>query len=950
MIIKVVPNTIETSSVKQRVNGLSDYIHNPKPTRSDYLSEYIHQLHPYVDLNSLAEKCVYSNSRNFLDDHPKYQRLEMSQTASLNTKVIDPIAHIIGSFKKFEVPTTEQLEEQIDIIVKHLGAENLQMQYAMHMDTDNVHFHLIINKVHPFLINKHGENKVIDLGNGWIHNSLHRAIAEIEAKQGWEPEPNAMFIYNHDTKECEKNPHYIAQPDAEKINSEIRDQEYRHQQKSRISTEISQGKIEISHVDIIVKNVLDKSTNWQDWNKQLAQHGISYEKKRNGAIFKVKIDQNTELTFKASLFCSKEATIKNLEQKWGDFEKSNIPTTYSDLKNNSSKHRQQESNYQHPYHLFQQENFLVKDLHDLYLKVKSSKDSISSLRKSVYKEINFENEIYQNNKNYWVKQFKKKYPAQSTHTIFTLLHYNNQADQIHSRKLQRELYRTQHDNLSQEITLAQQSKLSLLLGFDSSKITSYADFLKCMSPVHHLSMQQQFLFDQRQSRNFIRQNNPEIKTAKIIYDKHQPNEPIAIQNQYGILIFSNYSVMRLYQCIQHLDPKFEAFPIGLPEFKQAYGVALECFRDKQNVFDINEKRVFPSFKTLSKKEIDACFISLVKQLTEKNKNQSTTLMKTCLLLNCCGIDMMKLKSALENCVDQNVIANLDSGNQKILLQKVKSLINVQSVQLNKKYFNSTEIEHCWELYFNLKSALELSRNHQTKTIGITSSSFGSDLRLVPKNEPNENYQHSESLSELDFLQIQQYLEYSQRIKLNKKKEANLLNTFESKYQSSIEHKEIQKNFFPQKKYVVEYKFDQKFYLDQQKIAFFETRSTSEITVVSHQKQHIWDALLLARDKFGVVLVSGTDDFKKQVQAIALLESIKIEFDTHLVQENHDEIEEESINQNVVIVNESSDLSTQVLPTKEDKIDNLINHKSLASPCPNNSKKPEKSSDGPNFSF
>ena len=120
--------------------------------------------------------------------------------------------------------------------------------------------------------------------------------------------------------------------------------------------------------------------------------------------------------------------------------------------------------------------------------------------------------------------------------------------------------------------------------------------------------------------------------------------------------------------------------------------------------------------------------------------------------------------------------------------------------------------------------------------------------------------------------------------------------------------------------------------------------------MSHQKQHIWDALLLARDKFGVVLVSGTDDFKKQVQAIALLESIKIEFDTHLVQENHDEIEEESINQNVVIANESSDLSTQVLPTKEDKIDNLINHKSSASPAPNNSKKPEKSSDGPNFSF
>lgn len=149
MIIKVIPNLIG-SSVEERVTGLSDYIHHPKQTRAQHLSEYIHQLHPGFDENLLSEKCVYSNSRNFLDDDPHYQKIEMSQTASLNSRVIDPIVHMVGSFKKFEVPTTEQLEEQIDILVKHLGAEELQMQYAMHIDTDNVHFHLILNKVHPF--------------------------------------------------------------------------------------------------------------------------------------------------------------------------------------------------------------------------------------------------------------------------------------------------------------------------------------------------------------------------------------------------------------------------------------------------------------------------------------------------------------------------------------------------------------------------------------------------------------------------------------------------------------------------------------------------------------------------------------------------------------------------------------------------------------------------------
>ena len=66
---------------------------------------------------------------------------------------------------------------------------------------------------------------------------------------------------------------------------------------------------------------------------------------------------------------------------------------------------------------------------------------------------------------------------------------------------------------------------------------------------------------------------------------------------------------------------------------------------------------------------------------------------------------------------------------------------------------------------------------------------------------------------------------------------------------------------------------------QKKVAFFETKNTSEITVVSHQHEHVRDALLLARDKFGVVLVFGTDEFKKQVQQIADSEDIKIEFKT-----------------------------------------------------------------------
>ena len=90
MITKIIPNALGTS-VEDRIHGLSDYIHHPTPTRSDYLSDYITQLHASFSTELISEKCVYSNSRNFLDDDIAYQKIEMSQTASLNTRVDDPI-------------------------------------------------------------------------------------------------------------------------------------------------------------------------------------------------------------------------------------------------------------------------------------------------------------------------------------------------------------------------------------------------------------------------------------------------------------------------------------------------------------------------------------------------------------------------------------------------------------------------------------------------------------------------------------------------------------------------------------------------------------------------------------------------------------------------------------------------------------------------------------------
>lgn len=937
MIIKVVPNTIETSSLEQRVNALSDYIHNPKPTRSGYLSNYIHQLHPNVDLSSLAEKCVYSNSRNFLDDDPHYQKIEMSQTASLNSRVIDPIEHIVGSFKKFEVPTTQQIEEQIDILAKHLGAEDLQMQYAMHMDTDNVHFHLIVNKVHPFLKNKHGENKVIDLGQGWILNAVHRAAAEIEAKQGWEPEPNPVFIYNNDTGQCEKNPNYIAKPDAEKINSKIRDQEHRHQENSRMISEIAEGRNYQYYIERHIQHVMSIAENWQDWHQRLAQIGILYEKKRSGSIFKIQTSEKQTLTFKASLFCNKQVTLKNLEKRWKVFTDHDVDhKTIPLIKLSDTVHQVQlVKTTLHSYHLFKNEDFLVKDLHNFYLKIKSAKGLISTQRKNEYQKISLESRIDKDNKDCLLTDLKNKYPEQSSDVISTLLHYQHQASQMNSRVLQRKKYKAQHERLSQGISEILQKNFPFSPSFDSSKITSYADFLKLLPPSHHLLMQQQFLFDQRQSKNFICQDNPKIGKAKIIFDQ---NEPIAIQNRYGILVFSNYSITRLQQCIKALDSNQKGRLQGSSEFKELFHIAFQ--HRAQNIGDINKERALPSFGRLSQNNIESCFTELFKRFRSTHAPQSTAIIKTCLLLNCCGVPMESLQSTLKNCVDQKKLHELNGQDQDLLILRIQNLIYTQPKELNKQYFNSSEIEHCWQLYFNLQISPLKQPKEQTLNSHSTSSSSTLELELVPKVEKKRTIKLPENLAESDFEQMLQYFEYTRRLKLQKKQEVERLNTLEPSKKISILPQQSKMTSLFRKDYVIEYNFGQKFYLDQKKVAFFETENTSEITVVSHQHEHIRDALLLARAKFGVVLVFGTDEFKRQVQQIADSEDIKIEFETAPQQKVNASIENSPVGDSTAInARAEPRLPTKELSlepkdpsilNKEDRADNFYKNQSVAS--------------------
>ncbi|UIP26555.1 relaxase/mobilization nuclease domain-containing protein [Acinetobacter towneri] len=861
MIIKVIPNMIG-SSVEERVTGLSDYIHHPKQTRAHHLSEYIHQLHPGFDENLLSEKCVYSNSRNFLDDDPHYQKIEMSQTASLNSRVIDPIVHMVGSFKKFEVPTTEQLEEQIDILVKHLGAEELQMQYAVHMDTDNVHFHLIINKVHPFKKNKHGENKVIDLGDGWIIYASHQAIAEIEAKQGWLSEPNPLFIFNHQTQKCEKNPHYSAHNSLEQLTSKIKDQEHRHQQNSNLRTEIWMEESPPARLERIISKALSKVKNWEEWHNELAKFKLSYELKRNGAIFNFHVLPKP-VSFKSSDFCQKSVTLRALEKKWGAFQPASKDIVASLTQNKQIN----------PYHLFKKEDYLLKELHTAYLKYKNEKDQITAQNRNESDEINFLHLYFRDHKQKLLSDLQRKFPEVNPQTIKTLLHYKHKSDQTKYKKERRAEYAKKHQRLSQKVSERLKQRFDFSPSIQSEKITSYDDFLKLFDRENTYLIQQKFLFDQRQSANFIWHETPECNEAKLIFDQHLKHEPIGIQNKFGIQVFSNYSLSRIHQCLKWLNNDKPITFTGDSDFRLFTQSALDN-RDGK-IHDSNVKRKIPRLSSISQSDLDLYFEDIFSKFADKSL-PSTALLKTSLLLSCCGVSTGQLNQSLKHLSQKNELVITDKKDQEILMLRLKSLTQTQSRRLNIQYFNSEEIDWVWKIYLELDARI-LQRDDKDPSPSV----LRSELELVPIVPKGLTYAHIDKdyvphvLDEHEQHHLIQRFLNLQKVKRSQNKLQAASPVPNAANDSSLR--------FPKDKYTIEYRFGHTFYLDQHETAFIEAKDASCITVVSETNHHILDALLLAQQKYGTVQVYGSDTFKDQVKGLATQYNIPILLEEELEQ-------------------------------------------------------------------
>ncbi|MBD3816324.1 MAG: relaxase/mobilization nuclease domain-containing protein, partial [Halothiobacillus sp.] len=274
MIVKKVPSS-KTKHKTSSIRDLTDYIREP------------HNQNP-------AEKVLYANGRGFFSDGHVAQREEMVALAAESVRSKNPVNHYIMSWREGEQPSPEQVEEAVSIFMDELGVKDHQAIYGLHRDTDNIHLHIAINRVHPETL------KAVKINNGFDIEAAHKAIARIENTQGWQREQNGRYqvLENGDLGRAPYDPKKPRQPNQKK-----RDMENRTGEKSAERIAIEDGAA-----------IIKQAQSWEQLHRELAAKGMRYEKTGSGATVFV-----GDVGVKAS-DVDRNASLAKMQKRLGEYQ------------------------------------------------------------------------------------------------------------------------------------------------------------------------------------------------------------------------------------------------------------------------------------------------------------------------------------------------------------------------------------------------------------------------------------------------------------------------------------------------------------------------------------------------------------------------------------------------------------------------------------------------------
>ncbi|WP_245433957.1 TraI/MobA(P) family conjugative relaxase [Rhodomicrobium lacus] len=140
--------------VASSYTGLATYILGPKGARR---TEVIARLSDYIlDKAGAGGRVGGIRITNCGTDEPDWALSDIIATQKRNTRAsADKTYHLVVSFADNERPSDEVLEKIEERLVAAIGLEAHQRMSAVHIDTDHLHMHIAINKIHPTTFRMH---------------------------------------------------------------------------------------------------------------------------------------------------------------------------------------------------------------------------------------------------------------------------------------------------------------------------------------------------------------------------------------------------------------------------------------------------------------------------------------------------------------------------------------------------------------------------------------------------------------------------------------------------------------------------------------------------------------------------------------------------------------------------------------------------------------------------
>ena len=252
------------------------------PMKSAKLSSFSSLVKYIVDEQNKQERVGKVRISNCNSIDPSWAIQEVLATQARNQRAKgDKTYHLLISFAPGENPSEDILKAIEERVVSSIGFKEHQRISAIHHDTDNLHIHVAVNKVHP---------KSFSMIEPY---RAYRTFAEVASTLEIE---HGLEITNH-------------QPRKSRSENLADDME----QHSGIESLINWMKRHCwEH--------LDATENWDEFHKILSVHDLEIRIKANGFVFCNK----DGLTIKASSV-SRGFSKKNLEYQLGAF----VPSPYS---------------------------------------------------------------------------------------------------------------------------------------------------------------------------------------------------------------------------------------------------------------------------------------------------------------------------------------------------------------------------------------------------------------------------------------------------------------------------------------------------------------------------------------------------------------------------------------------------------------------------------------------